>query len=82
MMGRSKTICAYSLMASVRYFHFIEISGTILVGQWCWVTLFFFSRPNGRTGAVGAGRACQDIFLSPIMSLFFLPLSGRLLDID
>ena len=26
--------------------------------------------------AVGAGRGCLDIFLSSIISLFFLPLSG------
>ena len=27
--------------------------------------------------AVGAGGGCLDIFLSSIISLFFLPLSGR-----
>ena len=32
--------------------------------------------------AVGAGGSCLDIFLSPISSLFFLPLSGRRPDID
>ena len=32
--------------------------------------------------AVGAGGGCLDIFLSSIISLFFLPLSGRLPDID
>ena len=31
---------------------------------------------------VGAGGGCLDIFLSSIISLFFLPLSGRRPDID
>ena len=32
--------------------------------------------------AVGAGGDCLDVFLSHIISLFFLPLSGRCPDID
>ena len=32
--------------------------------------------------AIGAGGGCLDIFLSSIISLFLLPLSGRRLDID
>ena len=32
--------------------------------------------------AVGAGGSCLDIFLSTVISLFFLPLSGRRPDID
>ena len=32
--------------------------------------------------ALGAGGGCLDIFLSAITSLFFLPVSGRLPDID
>ena len=32
--------------------------------------------------AVGAGGDCLDIFLSSILSLFFLPLSGRRPNID
>ena len=32
--------------------------------------------------AVGAGGGCMDIFSPPILSLLFLPLSGRLPDID
>ena len=32
--------------------------------------------------AVGAGGGCMDIFLSSLISLFFLPLSGRRPDID
>ena len=32
--------------------------------------------------AVGAGGGCLDIFLSSIVSLFFLPFSARRLDID
>ena len=31
--------------------------------------------------AVGAGGGCLDIFFSSIVSLFFLPLSGRRPDI-
>ena len=38
---------------------------------------------QGPTGlAVGAGGRCWDIFLSSIISLFLLPLSGRRPDID
>ena len=32
--------------------------------------------------AVGAGGGCLDIFLSSVISIFFLPLSGRWPDID
>ena len=32
--------------------------------------------------AVGAGGGCLDILLSSILSLLFLPLSGRRPDID
>ena len=32
--------------------------------------------------AVGAGGGCLDIFLSPILSLLFLPLFRRRPDID
>ena len=32
--------------------------------------------------AVGAGGGCLDIFVSSITSIFLLPLSGRLPDID
>ena len=32
--------------------------------------------------AVGAGGGCLDIFLSSVAFLFFLPLSGRRLDMD
>ena len=32
--------------------------------------------------AVGAGGGCLDIFLSSVISLFFLPLFGRRPDID
>ena len=34
------------------------------------------------TLAVGAGGGCLDVFFSPLSFLFFLPLSGRRLDID
>ena len=60
------------------------------VVRWCWVSfqcrgvLLIWSRVGqGPTAlAVGAGRGCLDIFLSSIISLFFLPLSGRRPDID
>ena len=32
--------------------------------------------------AVGVGGGCSDIFLSSVLSLPFLPLFGRRLDID
>ena len=32
--------------------------------------------------ARGTGRGCVDIFLSSVISLFFLPLFGRRPDID
>ena len=32
--------------------------------------------------AAGAGGVCLDIFLSSVLSLLFLPLFGRRLDID
>ena len=32
--------------------------------------------------AIGAGGGCLDFFLSSIISLFLLPLSGRRPDID
>ena len=38
---------------------------------------------QGPTGlAVGAGGGCLDVLLSSILSLLFLPLSGRRPDID
>ena len=38
---------------------------------------------QGPTGlAVGTGWSCLDIFFSSVISLFFLPLSGRRPDID
>ena len=41
------------------------------------------SRAGPTALAVGAGGGCLDIFLSSIISLFFLPLSGgRRPDID
>ena len=42
----------------------------IIVGQWPTVL------------AVGAGGGGLDVFLSSIISLFFLPLSGKRSDID
>ena len=60
------------------------------VVRWCWVNfqrrgilLIWIRVGQGPTAlAVGAGRVVLDIFLSSIFSLFFLPLSGTLSDID
>ena len=53
--------------------------------RWCWVSfqcrgvLLIWSKVGQGPAvlAVGAGGGCLDIFLSSIISLFFLPLSGR-----
>ena len=58
--------------------------------RWCWVNfqyrgvlMLWISVGQGPTAfAVGAGGGCLDIFLSSVVSLFFLPFSGRRLDID
>ena len=58
--------------------------------RWCWVNfqcqgvlLLRISVGQGPTAlTVGAGGGCLDIFLSSIVSLFFLPLSGSRPDID
>ena len=59
------------------------------VAQWCWVNfqcrgglLLRKIVGQGPTSLVaGAGGGCLDIFLSSVVSLFFLPLSGRRPDI-
>ena len=58
--------------------------------RWCWVNfqcwgvlLIWIGVGQGPTAfAVGAGGGCLDIFSSSIVSLFFLPLSGRRPEID
>ena len=60
------------------------------VVRWCWVNLqcrgvlliwiIVGQRPT--VLAVDAGGGCLDIFISSIISLFSLPLSGRRPDID
>ena len=60
------------------------------VVRWCWVNfqcrgvlLIWIRVGQGPTAlAVGAGGGCLDIFLSSVIFLFFLPLSGRQPDID
>ena len=42
----------------------------------------YLDHSRARAYAVGAGGGCLDIFLSSIISLFFLPLFGRRPDID
>ena len=58
--------------------------------QWCWVNvqyrgvlLILIIVGQGPTAlVVGASGGCLDIFLSSILSHFFLPLSGRRPDKD
>ena len=58
--------------------------------QWCWVNfqyrgvlLILIVVGQGPAAlAVGAGGGCLNILLSSIVSLFFLPLSGRRPDMD
>ena len=58
--------------------------------RWCWVNfqcrgvvLIWVRVEQGPTAlAVGVGGSCLDIFLSYIISPFFLTLSGRRPDID
>ena len=60
------------------------------VVRWCWVNfqcrgvlLIWIRVGQGPIAlAVGAGGGCLDVFLSSMISLFFLPLSGRRPDID
>ena len=50
----------------------------------CWgVLLIWIIVGQGPAAlAVGASGGCLDIFFSSVISLFFLPLSGRRPDID
>ena len=58
--------------------------------RWCWVNfqcrgvlLIWIRVGQGPSAlAMGAGGGYLDILLSSIISLFFLPLSGRRPDID
>ena len=61
--------------------------------RWCWVNfrcwgvilvlIVVGQEPTAlAVGAGGGGGGCLDFFLSSIISLFFLPLSGRRPDID
>ena len=79
-----------SLVSSIR--HDLGSSGDGRVVRRCWlnvlcrgVLLVSIMVGQGPTAlAVGAGGCCLEIFslFSPIISLFFLPLSGRWPDID
>ena len=76
------------LLGNMNCFHqnkFVVGGGRVM--RWCWVNFQCLliwirvgQRPSART--VGAGGGCLDIFLSSIISLFFLPLYGRRPDID
>ena len=58
--------------------------------QWCWVNLqcrgvlqIWIIVGQGSTAlAVSAGGRCLEIFLSSVISLLVLPLSGRRSDVD
>ena len=55
--------------------------------QWCWVNfqcwgILLIWIIVGQGLAVDAGGGCLEFFLSSIISLFFLPLSGRWPDTD
>ena len=73
-----------------RMYLILNFSGGGRVVRWCRVNFHFrgvlliwIRVGQGRTTlAVGAGGGCLDIFLASIISLFFLPLSGRRSDID
>ena len=60
------------------------------VVRWCWVNfqcrgvlLIWIRVGQGPTAlAVGAGGVVWTFFLSSIVSLFFLPFSGRRSDVD
>ena len=60
------------------------------VVRWCWVNfqwrgvllIWIIVRQGPIALAVGAGGVVSTFCLSSIISLFFLPLSGRLPDID
>ena len=72
------------------FFFLFFILGEGRVVQWSWVNfqcrgvlLVWIRVGQGPTTlAVGAGGGCLDIFHSSIISLFFIPLSGRRPDID
>ena len=71
------------------YVSTIELAGGRVV-RWRWINfqcrgvlLIWIIVGQGPTVlAVGAGGCCLDIFLSSIISLLSLPLSGRWPDID
>ena len=54
----------------------LPVPGVLLI----WIILGH--GPTALAVGAGAGGGCLDIFLSPIISLFFLPFSGRRPDID
>ena len=68
---------------------YVEQGGGRVV-RWCWVNLqcrgvllIWIMVGQGPIAlAVGAGGGCLVIFFSSIISLFFLPISGRRPDID
>ena len=52
-------------------------AGVFAVGRWGVLPIWIMVGQGHTVLAVGADRDCSDIFfLSPIISFFFLPLSG------
>ena len=77
-----------AIFSLVYHFSYLKRGGRVV--RWCWVNfqsrgvlLILIIVGQGPTAlAVGAGEGCLDIFfLSSIISLFLLPLSGRRPDI-
>ena len=60
-------------------FHFLGVvgSGALLTYFHCWGILQILIIIGPTKLAVGMGQGYLDIFLSPIISFFFLPLSLR-----
>ena len=81
----SEGFLTYSFIRSA---FFVRGSGRVV--RWSWVhfqcrgVLLIWIRVGHGPSAlsVGAGGGCLDIFSLSIISLFFLPLSGRRPDID
>ena len=77
-------------MAPERLAHCKQLGGRVT--RWCWVNLqcrsvlHVLNRVRGGQGpvalAVGAVRVVWTFFLSSVISLFFLPLSGIRPDMD
>ena len=89
-MDENERLCVIEPLLRFERFSPSAGLGSGRVVRWCWVNLqclgvllIWIRVGQGPTAlAVGAGGSCLDIFLSSIISLFFLPLSGRRPDIE